>query len=513
MKYLIFQIILQRKISVNRLVIILAFSIGTFAFAIEGIDPPRKAVELKIEMQNDKKSLPSDFAKLFEAPFQYFLHRDTTSSFLSLSAFGGMNSLGAQGNFSSSKLNICAIGSKDTITALHYSARTFGTFRTAPLHQFPLSFAFSGMYERRNFLGWYPGCYGANVFGKFLIPAKKGLLSLKFSLSAYERKNYPFLQEINKVQEIVSGEYREATGMLGMRGYGFLSERFGAFAGAGYAVARRGEELLPQSGHLLSVGSFYEKIPIVAKLGVSAVKIKDDKSINFRPSVETRWVYFPVSAICSYGIGIDVHRANAYSVDATIDPSKLRTALVETLGVKIAYTGGKYSITVGGIYGKTSALPYILQDTSSWFSVETSSGTLARAWCEFAASETLFNLPMHNLLSAKIDRSKLDGGYYAPFVPNADVIDTFKVDLRKWLSLWGSMRYLGAFYREEKFSKWTASRYYSSCGAELKWHALRLALSVSNITGKLIYEQPYFPHTKREVRLYLGLQNTIAKKQ
>jgi len=185
--------------------------------------------------------------------------------------------------------------------------------------------------------------------------------------------------------------------------------------------------------------------------------------------------------------------------------------LVETLGVKIAYRSGKFSIGIGGIYGKTSALPYILQDTLEWFSIENGEGTLARAWCEFAIPKILFNLPMHNLLSAKIDRSKLDGGYYAPFAPNVDAVDTFRIDFAKWLSLWGSMRYLGAFYREENSSKWTEGRYYSSCGAELKWRALRLALSVSNITGKLIYEQPYFPHAKREVRIYLGLQNTIAK--
>ncbi|MCD6419020.1 hypothetical protein J7M00_09610 [bacterium] len=488
---------------------ILTLQIFGNLYAIEGISPPRKPVRLKIEIEEDKRSFPSDFFKLFEESFKYFIHHDTTHSLILLSAFGGMNSIGGEGKYTSEKFNLYALGYKDTFTTSHSRAEGFSTFRTAIFQKFPLTLAASGIYERRNFSGWYPEFYCADFSGKFLVPAKKSLLSANFFTSGFERKFFPSYTDGKEGNELSSGIYREITGSFELRGYGFLAKNFGAFAQAGFSFARRGEELFPQSSHLVAAGVFLKKIPIVAKVGACGTKIRDEEKIDLRPSIELRLINYPITAVATYGIGIERNTANQHSIDATIDPSLLRIALVETIGVKIRYHRGKISAEAGGVYGKTSALPYISEDTTSWYFLKTDTGSIARAYGKISLLTKFYHIPIKNSLAVKIDRSRLENSHYAPLSPNMEIADTFEASLKEWLSVWGAFKYISGYYRGLRWKKWTEGNYYSSCGIDLKWRSVILAIEIDNITEKPVMDNPLFTHFKREIKATLKLQNTI----
>lgn len=483
--------------------ILIAFII---AGAVEGINPPRQTAEIEVEPDEDIKSLPSDFVKIFDAQFKHFLTQGKQPAVINMSAFAGLNAVGAKAVFKSDALKLYITALADTLITSHYSGKVFGQFSKPIARKFPSVLNFSGIYERREHNDWYPRCYGAETSGKFLLPTKTALLALDFALSAFMRDNYPNNEYVSGVLKEVPDRYVEGTGSLNMRSYGYVLPWLGAFGGAGYALARRGEDLIPQSCHSVVIGAFVEKFPLIARLGIGAAKMRDEQKITIRPATQIRWMQYPFFAEASYGIGIERNDANSLADHATVAPSSLKIAIVESVGVQFRYAHRKIAIGATGTYGSSKHLAYTTIDTSFGFAIHSSEGTIASASGWMSYTDTIAKFPYRNIITATFNRHSLPNGHLLPMVPKSIVVDSIYLELVNWLSFWGAVQYNSGFFTDDLWTSWKEGYYFFSCGTEIKWRALRIAIEIENITQRWIYEEPYYPHGKREIRLYIGIQ-------
>jgi len=498
---------------------LIILGITTVVFCVEGYEPPRRPVQIEVQLDEEYSAQPSDFVEIFEEPYHYFMNYNSESAEISGDLYGGLVGIGGKLNYSSSYGELSGWGSYDTLTRKRQRIFGQGNFATKLIDKIPIRLGFLGHYGKREYWSstyarmWLPRYYTTDIFGSIFYPWETGLLAFYGDASGLVHRDFPLFCVIP--EEPIPEKYQEFCGSALLRGYKYLSSRYGLYAEGGYFISRRGEDFIPQRGRSAAIGGFFMYAPFVIRAGGAYANTEDGDKI--RPAIALRWLKFPYTAEVFYGVGVRTNPAGNHLYDALVYPADLNSvfayssylapSIVETVGAFLSIKQANWEVSAGGVYGFSSNHPYTYVRENSMFSLVTNPAKIAQAKGEFILNLNPGNTKIINKMLLVADYTKLENGSPMPLVSKHTLYDTLSVMPIDWIEVWVSGEGRSGFYLQEFWYDWRQGYINISTGIKFRWKALTFGLHSANLTAEEIIEPPYYLHSQREYRISVGFEN------
>ncbi len=508
----------------KKIAVMVLFCSMAAAFAVEGIDPPKRQIDLDLEVSEHNSAKPGEYIEIFTEPYNYFLTVLPTQSTFDIFAFAATKGAGGGGRGVFPRGNATVYASLDSLSGKRAAAFGQANYATK-LGGMKLNTNFAGDYGGRhlvdsNRLERYPRFYDGSIAATAMYPFSRGLATLFFGGSAFYQKEIPGKSKDPKNPDVT--DYKEIIGYCNARFYAYIAPKAGAFAEGGYTVARKGEDFLPARGKTACGGGFYISAPLILRVGVGLATCDDTDENVIRPSASLRWSPLPYFFELDYGTGVRANGAHNFVDEASIaalDYSEgiaaarvLPFATVDTVAVFVGSKIWGIDIKAGGVYGTSSAHPMINQTTLGYFSLNAQKITIATAWCKAVVNKKIHMFNIENSLDITIDKSKLDSGNPLPFTSKSVYSDTFSVFYRNIIGLKVCANAHSGFHALADASDYRKGFTNAAISLEYRNRGMRIALGAENLLRETVIDFPLYMHDDMRFRFELGYDFSIVSK-
>ena len=453
-------------------------------YAIEGVSPPQTPVRVEVQVEEEKNTLPKDFAELFLNSYHRFLAYPADSSFALGEVALGTGELYARGLLAFPKVN-ANLFSLYSIEKPKYS-RAFADADIAfsPYGKVPSFLTLKFDYSRQEYIkpaekiGYiYPLYLSGSLRDDSYYNWSTGLFALTVDVSGFYVSDYPSISG----KDVVFDAYKEMGIAAEGEIYQYLAGKFGAFLSGRYIISRAGAGFLPRRGRDANGGIFYEFAPFIIKLGGSYAYCEDNYRKSFRPAAEIKLYTYTADIKISYGAGVRKNLISEYMFDRlTLEYPPVSPTVIESLGVQGNVNYRSLKITGKGVYGilKNGVYYSLASDTSKIVEIKKSDINLMTAEISGELRYNYRRIAFRNRLCIFANFSKLPDGHPVPNNIKYAVIDSLSIAPARQWKFFISGEYHSGYFYDENYTSYTSSEIANiTAGISFQWRDFTFNLS------------------------------------
>ena len=487
--------------------IIFAFAIlvcSQEVFSVEGINPPRREPDLKLELEEDIVADPIVFESLIERSFRYYIKRDSLLLERNIWAKAGNFGLIGGGSVYNKKFSIMVDGGIDNIISEFNFANVDGIYRSKLNDLFYFNSKANINYGKRFYEAWYPSIWNAELEANVQFPWSDGIAVGGFKLKAFDEKNYPIWKLSKDTIDIQLCEYKEVIGELQGRIHKLVYNDWGMYSELTSDKAWRIDLTKTEKAIDFSIGGFRLMNFGIVRFGV-------EYSTNWRSSLIRPFFAVQYSTPLllldtRYGISNNLNHASQITkIEPIIYPTELRFGLRESLSVSVNSRIKGIVITFTGTLGRENGRSYISSDDNWGYKSNIDDINILKGLVTFEIPKKIRGIEFNFFLQSKADYSTFVKGGDVPLSPKTKTYIKVSAKPLSWFEIWGGYNYSSGIKLSHK-GEWKRKFVDFSGGIKLKYRNTYLYLESEKINQTESFIFPYLQYNERDIRVGVNVE-------